>query len=63
MNGGGILVRRKDFLGTAALVDALVRDKKLRTSIVAGERRALEAYRTENVARILMDHIDRVSRP
>jgi glycosyltransferase involved in cell wall biosynthesis len=63
MNGGGILIRRKDFLGTAALVDALVRDKELRTAVVAGERRALKAYRTENVARILMDHIERVSRP
>jgi len=63
MNGGGILLRRKDFLGTAALIDALVRDKKLRTAIVAGERRALKAYRTEAVARILMDHLERVNRP
>ncbi len=63
MNGGGLLVRRKDFLGTAALVDALVRDSDLRAAVVAGERRALEAYRTENVARILMDHIAKVARP
>ena len=36
MNGGGILLRRKDFVGTAALIDRLAADGAFRERIVAG---------------------------
>ena len=62
MNGGGVLVRKKDFFGTAALIDTLLRDGKLHKAVVAGQKKVLNAYRTERVTSILMEHIDRVSR-
>lgn len=61
MNGGGILLRRKDPLRTAALLDALVRDDDLRGRVVEGQRRALDKYRPGNVARILLEHVARVA--
>lgn len=61
MNGGGILLRRKDHLGTAALIDRLARDAALRDKIIAGQLRALDKYARPNVARILLDHVDKVA--
>lgn len=60
MNGGGVLLRDKSFSRTAALIDKVVRDGEFRKKIVSGQKKALEKYRTENVSRILMDHINRV---
>ncbi|MEW5901363.1 MAG: glycosyltransferase family 4 protein [Acidobacteriota bacterium] len=62
MNGGGVLVERKDFLRIAALVDAVVRDRTLRQSLVQGQLRALEKFRRENVSRILLRQIEEVAR-
>ncbi len=62
MNGGGLLLRRKDFLRTAALIDLLVRDQALRQTIVRGQLRALEKFSRQNVSRILLDHIEDLSR-
>jgi glycosyltransferase involved in cell wall biosynthesis len=62
MNGGGVLLRRKDFLRTAALVDRIVQDRPLRERIVAGQLAALEKFRPANVARILFEQIARVAR-
>jgi glycosyltransferase involved in cell wall biosynthesis len=61
MNGGGVLLRRKNPDEVAALMDALVRDRALRERIAAGQRAALEPFRPENVARILLGHVERVS--
>ncbi len=62
MNGGGVLVRDKDFFRIAALIDALLRRKDLRQSVIQGQLRALERYSRENVARILQQHIEEVIR-
>ncbi|HOI44669.1 MAG TPA: glycosyltransferase family 4 protein [Candidatus Aminicenantes bacterium] len=62
MNGGGLLLWKKDFAGTAALIDTVLRDEGLRRTIVDGQSRALRKYRTENVARILLGHVDSVCR-
>jgi glycosyltransferase involved in cell wall biosynthesis len=62
MNGGGILVRKKDFMGIAALVDLAVRDGKFRKEVLSGQRKALEKYETENVSRILFDHVEELAK-
>lgn len=61
MNGGGALLRAKDLLRTAALVDRLERDEGLRRKVVEGQRAALRKYDRENVARILLGHVERVA--
>jgi len=62
MNGGGVLLRKKDFFRIAALIDVLVRNKELRREVVQGQLRALEKYSRENVSRILLQHIEEVTR-
>ena len=62
MNGGGVLIREKDFLRIAGIIDVLVRDEGLRRAAVSGQRKALERYGRENVAAILRQHIEEVSR-
>jgi glycosyltransferase involved in cell wall biosynthesis len=61
LNGGGILLREKDFAKTAVLLDRLHRDESFRKEIVASQKTALAQYSTENVSRILVDHIKRLS--
>lgn len=62
MNGGGVLVSTKDFPRIAALIDVLMRNRNLRQSVIQGQLRALEKFSRENVSRILLDHVERVSR-
>jgi glycosyltransferase involved in cell wall biosynthesis len=62
MNGGGVVLTRKDFLRTAAAIDRVVTDAGLRARIVAGQLRALEAYSRANVSRILLEHVERIGR-
>lgn len=60
MNGGGILLREKDFLRTAAVLDKLNRDDGFKNTVIEYQLEALEKYRKENVSQILMHHIERV---
>jgi len=60
MNGGGILLREKDFFRTAALLDRLRQDLRFRRGIIASQRAALKRYDRANIVRILMEHIERV---
>ncbi len=62
MNGGGVTLREKDFLKTAALIDRIRKDKALTSRIVKGQRQALEKYNRKNVSRILLEHVERVAR-
>lgn len=62
MNGGGILLHDKDKLRTAALIDVLINREELRRSVVAGQTRALQKYRRENLSQILLEHIEGVIR-
>jgi glycosyltransferase involved in cell wall biosynthesis len=61
MNGGGILLRKKSFPRAAALIDRIVRDGAFRDRIVDGQKKAREKYATDNVSRILMDHLGKVT--
>jgi glycosyltransferase involved in cell wall biosynthesis len=60
MNGGGILLRKKDFAKTAGILDLLQKDEGFRNKIVLSQRKALEKYSQENVSRILLSHIQKV---
>jgi glycosyltransferase involved in cell wall biosynthesis len=61
MNGGGVLLAEKKYLQTAVLLDSLHNDRVFRENIIACQLRALEKYSRENVTRILMGHIHKVS--
>ncbi|MDH4217443.1 MAG: hypothetical protein OEW23_01540, partial [Candidatus Aminicenantes bacterium] len=61
MNGGGILLRNKDFSRTAALLDKLQRDESFREEMVASQKKALKKYGAENASRILLDYIRTVT--
>lgn len=60
MNGGGVLLRKKDFLFAAALLDQLKEDSDFHRRVVESQKKALKKYRPENVARILVGHIQKV---
>lgn len=60
MNGGGILVREKDFPRIAALLDKLSKDDLFREKIILSQKKALEKYSREKVSTILLDHVQKV---
>ncbi len=62
MNGGGILLTEKDFFRTAALIDALLGDERLRLAVIEGQTRALQKYSRENTSRVLLGYVEEVSR-
>jgi glycosyltransferase involved in cell wall biosynthesis len=62
MNGGGVLLVEKDLFRVAALIDTLMNNGELRKRIIDGQTRALEKFSRENVGRILLRHIEEVSR-
>ena len=62
MNGGGILVREKDFAKTAALLAKLYKDETFRNAVVVSQKKALEKFSRENVSTILLDHIQKVTK-
>jgi len=63
MNGGGVILRHKDVLRTAALIDRIQRDQALRKTIIDGQLKALQKYSLEYVSRILLEHVQKASRP
>ncbi len=60
MNGAGILLQRKDFLSIAALIDLIIKDEKFRDRILESQRKALDKYRRERIAPLLLNYIDQV---
>jgi glycosyltransferase involved in cell wall biosynthesis len=62
MNGGGVVITEKDFLKVAALIDRIQRDEALKASIIEGQLKALKKFNRKNVSRILLGHIEKVSR-
>jgi len=61
MNGGGVLLLQKDFFRIAALIDALIKNKKMRQAVIDGQLKALEKFSRQNVSRILLQHVEEVS--
>ncbi|HHF52323.1 MAG: glycosyltransferase family 4 protein [Candidatus Aminicenantes bacterium] len=62
MNKGGVLVKRKEMLRIAALIDRINEDGSFRERLINGQNKALGKYRKDNVSRILMEHIREVLR-
>ncbi len=60
LNGGGIILRSKDFFKTAALIDTILKDDSLRDRIIGSQVKALDKYQKENISRILLSHLERV---
>ena len=61
MNGGGLVLRQKDFLRTAGLIDEIERRPELRTKLIEGQKKALKPYLRENVSRVLLAQVAKVA--
>jgi glycosyltransferase involved in cell wall biosynthesis len=60
MNGGGVLVHKKDFLRIAALCHEILTDQKLKADLLAGQDKALEKYQQKRTGEILLDYLSRL---
>ncbi len=60
LNGGGILLREKNFLHVAALIDQVIKDQALRQQIIDHQKQASLRYRPEKVAPLLLNFIEQV---
>ncbi|MFW6140334.1 MAG: glycosyltransferase family 4 protein [Acidobacteriota bacterium] len=60
MNQGGVLLKEKKRLHTAALIDQIILNEKLREKLIFSQNKALEKYQKKNASRILMKHIKEV---
>jgi glycosyltransferase involved in cell wall biosynthesis len=61
MNGGGVLLVKKDFLQTAALLDKIHKDIDFANDMIIHQLEALKKYSRRNVSRILMSHVKKVT--
>ncbi len=57
LNRGGILVREKDFMRVAALLDRLHKDGRLKRKIIDFQCQALEKYKRENIFQTLFRYL------
>lgn len=61
MGQGGILVRKKDFLGIAALIDRVVADRDFREKVLISQQRELPGFQKARTGQILLDYIRKIS--
>ena len=57
LNGGGIIIRHKEYHKIAALIDRIDHDSGFREKVIASQLKALKKYKRENVSKILFEHI------
>ncbi|MCX7974264.1 MAG: glycosyltransferase family 4 protein [Candidatus Aminicenantes bacterium] len=60
LNGGGILLKEKNYLGIAALIDRIIKDKEFRARIIKGQKQALQKYQPERIGSLLLYYLDQV---
>ena len=60
MNGGGMLVKEKNFLHIAALVNEIVTRPELKTALLAGQDKALEKHSQKKSGKILLDYLQQL---
>ena len=58
MNGGGIIIKEKNFGKLGALMEEIRTDNILKDKIIMGQNKALEKYSYENIKKILLNHIN-----
>jgi len=57
MNGGGVLLREKNFFQIAALCHEILTRPELQAVLLAGQRQALEKYRQQRTGTILLEYL------
>ena len=57
MNGGGVLLTKRNYLMTAALIHEVLEDRILRQRILDSQRQALEKYTIEKTGAILLGYL------
>ncbi len=57
MNNGGILLNKKDFTATAALMDQILTDSSLKEKILRSQREALKKYSQDRTGQVLLDYL------
>lgn len=57
MNGGGILINRKDFTRAAALMDCILTDAQEKEKILQTQQKALEKYLENKTGKILLEYL------
>ncbi len=57
MNGGGVLVREKNFFKIAALCHEILSRPKLQAALLARQRQALGKYRRQRTGAILLEYL------
>lgn len=57
MNGGGMLVREKNFFKIAALCHEILTRRELKAALLAGQRRALGKYLQQRTGKILLAYL------
>jgi glycosyltransferase involved in cell wall biosynthesis len=57
MNGGGVLLAKRNYLATAALIHEVLEDRKLHQRILDSQRQALEKYKIEKTGAILLEYL------
>lgn len=57
MNNGGVLLNRKEFIKTAALMDKIITDKDLREDILKSQKEALKKYFRNRTGKILLEYL------
>jgi len=60
MNKGGVLIKHKQMLGTAALIDKINKDGEFRKKIIDSQNKAIEKYKKDHLYQILMEHLRKV---
>jgi len=60
MNGGGILLRHKDFLMTAALIDTILTEENIKKRIIEAQLQALKRYDRGKISGILFNYIENI---
>ncbi len=57
MNNGGVLINKKDFIQTAALLDHIIRDSHLRKKILKSQQESLKKYFKNKTGKILLGYV------
>lgn len=60
MNKGGLLLNKKEFLKTAALIDKVVSDNGLREKVLETQKESLKKYFMNRTGKILLDHLKNI---